>query len=182
MDTYDINGDGLADIICTNPHGRGRWWLQQGPGDTWTPQFIDDDYTESHVVSWADIDGDGIPELITGKRKWAHGTGGEDAGGPAVIYYYKIRNEGGIVSFDRYDIDPEQTSGVGIQIIVRDMNGDGIADIVMSNKTGLYYFEQLPRSKAPGRRSMNPTGARPGRAPRRVFSLPLLTKGPLVRP
>jgi len=143
MDTYDINGDGLADVICTNPHGRGRWWLQQNPGGTWTPQLIDMDYSESHVVNWADLDGDGIPELITGKRKWAHGTGGEGADEPAVIYYYKIRNEGGIVSFDRYDIDPEQTSGVGIQTIVRDMNGDGKPDIVMSNKTGLYYFLQL---------------------------------------
>jgi hypothetical protein len=164
MDAYDINGDGLADIICTNPHGRGRWWLQQGPDDTWTPQFIDDDYTESHVVTWADIDGDGIPELITGKRKWAHGTGGEDAGGPAVIYYYKIRNDGGAVSFDRYDIDPERTSGVGIQTIVRDINGDGLPDIVMSNKTGLYYFEQV-------------SSANPRRAPRRVFSPPLLARG-----
>jgi len=133
-----------------------------------------------------------MPELITGKRKWAHGTSGEDAGGPAVIYYYKIRNEGGIVSFDRYDIDPEHTSGVGIQIIIRDMNGDGVPDIVMSNKTGLYYFEQLysrlaptlglPRSKPLGRSSMNPTGASLVRAPRRIFSPPPLMKGPLIRP
>lgn len=142
MDAYDVDGDGLADIICTNPHGRGRWWLQQGPAGSWTPQLIDQDYSESHVVNWADLDGDGIPELITGKRKWAHGTGGEGASEPGVLYYYKIRNQGGAITFDRYDVDPDQTTGVGIQTVIEDMNGDRKPDIVMSNKTGLYYFEQ----------------------------------------
>ncbi len=142
MDAFDANGDGLADIICTNPHGRGRWLLLQGPNDTWTPQLIDQDYSESHVVNLADLDGNGGQYLVTGKRKWAHGTGGEGAYEPAVIYYYKLRIEGSDVVFDRFDIDPDQTSGVGIQTVIRDMNGDGKPDIVMSNKTGLYYFQQ----------------------------------------
>jgi len=34
---------------------------------------------------------------------------------------------------------------VGTQFEVRDVNGDGLLDVIISNKTGLYYFEQVPR-------------------------------------
>jgi|GEM_PF-6454163 len=29
MFVYDVNGDGLADILSARPHDRGRWWIEK---------------------------------------------------------------------------------------------------------------------------------------------------------
>jgi len=144
MYAYDMNGDGLADVVCTRPHNRGRWWFEQNPQDVWTAHLIDYDFSESHSARFQDLDGDSLPEIITGKRKWAHGAGGEGSGEPAVLVYYKLRQDGGDVTWDRYPVDPDETSGVGTQFEVADVNGDGLLDIIISNKVGLFYFEQIP--------------------------------------
>jgi hypothetical protein len=36
-------------------------------------------------------------------------------------------------------------SGVGLHFRIVDLNGDGLLDIVTSNKKGVYFFEQLPK-------------------------------------
>ncbi len=41
-----------------------------------------------------------------------------------------------------HEIDTEDDSGVGTQFEVVDMNGDGLLDVITSNKHGTYYFEQ----------------------------------------
>ena len=50
---------------------------------------IDPSNSQFHDLQWADIDGDGVPELITGKRYRAHI--GRDPGefDDVDIYYYK---------------------------------------------------------------------------------------------
>ncbi len=152
MYAYDVNADGLTDILCTRPHNRGRWWIEQLAGGGWLEHAMDPEpftattpYSESHAARFEDLDGDGVPELITGKRKFAHGTGGEGYAEPGVLVYYKLRVDQTGVNWDRFDIDLEQSSGVGTQFDVRDVNRDGLLDVIISNKTGLYYFEQIPR-------------------------------------
>jgi len=88
----------------------------------------------------ADIDGDGEPELITGKRYRAHC--GKDPGDndPVFICYYKIKNG----SFERHDIEYGEAgefSGVGIYFALCDLNGNGKLDIVAPGKEGLFIFE-----------------------------------------
>lgn len=151
MYAYDVNADGLVDILCSRPHNRGRWWIEQLVGGGWLEHPMDPEpftsmtpYSESHSARFEDLDGDGIPEFITGKRKWAHGTGGEGSGEPAVLVYYKLNRDAAGVNWVRYDIDLDQTSGVGTQFEVKDVNRDGLPDIVISNKLGLFYFEQNP--------------------------------------
>lgn len=52
-------------------------------------------FTEPHATAFADMDGDGIPDLITGKRAMSHlfGYTDPDPFGPPVLYVYRtVRN------------------------------------------------------------------------------------------
>ena len=95
----------------------------------------------------ADIDGDGQPELITGKRYRGHN--GHDAGSydPLVIYYYKINRKTG--EFTRYPISVNGTAGAGTQFVIQDLDGDGDLDIAVAGKTGVHFLENLTINKVP---------------------------------
>ena len=116
---------------------------QQGDGANrkWVEHAIDESWSQSHAMTLADIDGDGVPELITGKRYRGHN--GHDAGSydPLVIYYYKINRKTG--EFSRYPISVNGTAGAGTQFIVADLDGDGDLDIASAGKTGVHFFENL---------------------------------------
>ena len=87
-----------------------------------------------------DVNGDGLKDFITGKRWWAHG--GRDPGGdqPAMLYWFELKRENGKATWKRHEID--HNSGIGTQFDVANVNGDGLVDIVTSNKKGVHYFEQ----------------------------------------
>ena len=73
MIVTDLNGDGRNDIIRGQGHDYGLFWMeQQAPGDggvtRWTEHLIDSEWSQPHALLWADVDSDGAPELVTGKR------------------------------------------------------------------------------------------------------------------
>jgi hypothetical protein len=143
---YDITGNGLCDLIVGQAHDYGlAWWEQRiGPDGqrSWTRHEIDATVSQYHDLWLADIDGDGAPELITGKRWRAHNDADPGSADPVGIYYFKIN--GG--QFTKYVIDygpAGQASGCGIYFWVADINGDGRLDIVAPGKDGLYLFENL---------------------------------------
>ncbi len=145
MYTYDVNGDGKADVICSSAHKTGIWWNEQRVDAdgvvTWTRHVIDKTFAETHGVRFEDLDGDKVPELITGKRFYSHGAGGEPGWDqPAVLVYFKLEGKGDDAKWVRNDIDND--SGVGTHFEVADVNGDGKLDIIINNKKGLFYFEQ----------------------------------------
>jgi len=75
---YDVNGDGLNDIITSNAHQYGIFWYEQvrdGDKISWKQHTIDDTWSQAHSLALADLDGCGVPELITGKRFMAHNGG-----------------------------------------------------------------------------------------------------------
>jgi hypothetical protein len=102
----------------------------------------------THALQVVDIDGDGLKDLVTGRRYWAHAPnpkgGGGDAGvnDPAYLYWFRAsKDKNGLTSFIPEMIDDD--SGVGTQFEVADINGDGLLDVIISNKRGVFVFEQV---------------------------------------
>jgi len=139
MFARDVDGDGRADLPCAHPHSYGfDAWLQEADG-TFTPRAIDTSISQMHSVAMGDLDGDGIPELVSGKNWRAHPLGYGDPGDddPAYLAYWTIEADG---TLERHDIDDD--SGVGRTITIGDLDDDRDADIVISNKKGLFVFRQ----------------------------------------
>jgi hypothetical protein len=149
MFAYDVDGDGKPDIISSSAHNYGIWWYQQrGNACEGETTFIKHDlfphlFSQSHALHCVDINGDGLKDLVTGKRRWAHGPKGDaDPNDPAVIYWFEAkRDKDGMVRFTPHKIDDD--SGIGTQFVVGDINGDKLPDVVTANKKGVYVFEQI---------------------------------------
>jgi len=145
MLVYDIDGDGDSDIITSSAHSYGIWWFEQLPGATgsqFKQHLIFKEFSQPHAIRLVDINGDGVKDLVTGKRYFAHQ--GKDPGGRelTVMYWFELRRpKKGNVEFIPHKID--DNSGVGTQFEVTDMNKDGKWDIVTSNKKGVHVFLQL---------------------------------------
>jgi len=91
MYVYDFDGDGDNDVLSSSAHNFGIWWHEQLEGGKWKTHTIDKSFSQTHALVLADINGDGLPDFVTGKRWWAHG--GRDPGGdqPAVFYWYELK-------------------------------------------------------------------------------------------
>jgi hypothetical protein len=145
MQVYDVNGDGSNDIISSSAHKIGVWWHEQRKNPAGRPEFvrqtIDESFSQSHSLMLADINGDGLQDIVTGKRFWAHGPQGDiNPGDPAMIYWFELKRENGQVRWIRHEVDND--SGVGTQFVVADLNGDRRPDIITSNKKGVFVFLQ----------------------------------------
>jgi hypothetical protein len=147
----DVDGDGRADVITSyDAHGCGLGWIRQNADGSFTehrimgsrPEENDQGITFSqlHALALADIDGDGLPDIVTGKRRWAHGVKGDvDPNAPPVLYWFRLDRSGaGGPRFVAHEIDAD--SGVGTQVTVADLDGDRRPDIAVANKRGVFAF------------------------------------------
>ena len=143
MYLLDLNGDSYPDLVSASGHNYGIWWHEQKPQSDgsvqWIRHLIDRSFSQSHSLMVADINGDGYPDLVTGKRYYAHNGGDPGAEEPAVLNWYEYV-PGITPSWIRHEIDDD--SGSGLNLVVEDMNGDGKPDIVISNKKGVFVFLQ----------------------------------------
>lgn len=141
---HDFNGDGRVDLIGTSPHNRGVWWFEQtGPADapTFVKHLIDDTISQTHASVLADMDGDGQPDLVTGKRWYAHFAGDPGIDEPVVLVVFRYtRAADGSLTWTRFEVDND--SGVGNEFDVVDLDGDGKLDIVAATRKGVFWFEQ----------------------------------------
>lgn len=154
MLVYDFDGDGDNDVLTSkNAHGYGLVWFEQvGGADGGEIAFdehlimgeqpADNDYnvafSQLHALTLADVDNDGIQDVITGKRFWAHSEHDPGSLEPAVLYWFKTVRKDGKVHFVPQLIDND--SGVGTQVVAADANGDKLVDIVIGNKKGAFVF------------------------------------------
>lgn len=139
VDDLDLDGDN--DFIMSSAHNSGIWWFEN-IGTNAEPKvkyhLIDDTFSQTHALNYADINGDGTKDLITGKRFYAHGPGGDkDPLGEVVMYWYEVhKSKGNPPKFVPHKIEAGKDTGVGTQFLVTDFNGDKLLDIVLSNKKG----------------------------------------------
>ncbi|MBI1370094.1 MAG: c-type cytochrome [Planctomycetes bacterium] len=158
MLVYDIDGDGDNDVVTSlNAHGYGLAWFEQkrqGEAITFERHDIMTDslsftqygvaFSQLHAMALTDIDGDGLLDVVTGKRYWAHGGHDPGAADPAVLYWFQLKRENGHATFIPQPIDND--SGVGTQVTVADVNGDKAPDIVVANKKGVFVHVQNRRT------------------------------------
>lgn len=153
MFAYDVNGDGLNDVITSlEAHGYGLAWFEQTRRDGQisfrqhlimgrepTQNRYGVKFSQPHALDLADMDGDGLKDIIVGKRFWAHGPDGDpEPNAPAVLYWFQLRRLPGGANFVPWLVDDD--SGVGTQVMVGRGNRDKLPDIVVGNKKGAFVF------------------------------------------
>ncbi|HEV3003679.1 MAG TPA: VCBS repeat-containing protein, partial [Pirellulales bacterium] len=148
MYAYDVDGDGDNDIITSlAAHDFGLAWYEQddtGKEPVFRQHLImgsqpDQNryglvFSELHSVALADIDGDGLKDIVTGKTYYSHHRQSPlwDAG--AVVYWFRLVRTDEGVDWVPYQADGE--AGIGRQISVLDVNGDELPDIVVGGMKG----------------------------------------------
>ena len=153
MLVYDVDGDRLNDVITAwHCHHYGLVWqkqVRQPNGEiAWQQNVIltpEPDLnspelriSQLHAFDLVDINGDGLKDILTGKRFWAHGPKGDkEPDAPAVVYWFELkRDEQGTVEYVPHRID--DNSGVGTQVTAADLNDDDVPDVIVGNKKGIF--------------------------------------------
>ena len=150
---YDVNGDKRNDVITGyDAHGYGFGWFEQNAdgsfaehrlmGSTIEESAIGVKFSQLHAMQLADMNGDGVMDVVTGKRRWAHGPLKDDEpNAPPVLYWFEIQRDGrGGAKLIPHLID--DNSGVGTQVTPGDVNQDSKMDVVVGNKKGVFVFLQ----------------------------------------
>lgn len=150
MHVLDANGDGLNDVISASAHKFGIWWYEQGKDSngqtTWQRHEIDKSISQTHSSQLIDLNGDGHRDFMTGKRYFAHNDTNTDPGtyDPAVFAWFEFK-PGKDPTWQLHEID--NNSGAGLNFIAEDITRDRLIDFVISNKKGVFIFENQSKKK-----------------------------------
>ncbi len=152
---YDIDGDGDQDVITSlAAHEYGLAWfeqIQENEQVTFRRHLIMGDhpsenryglvFTELHSVALHDMDGDGLKDIVTGKTYWSHHMRSPmwDAG--AVVYWFRLVRAPQDAPADQPKVDwvpylADSEAGIGRQLVVAELNHDGLPDLVVGGMKG----------------------------------------------
>jgi hypothetical protein len=169
MVVYDVNGDGRNDIVTSlGGHGFGLAWFEQKRSAAGEISFVEHkimgDYSEKnpgnvtfselHGLTAGDMNGDGIPDIVVGKRYWSHEESYVDPdpmGAPVLYIFRTVRNAKAPGGAEFVPELVHNRSGAGSTIRVADLNKDGAMDILTAGKLGTFVFLGTQRAGARGR-------------------------------
>jgi hypothetical protein len=185
MFAIDLDGDGKNEVLTgLAAHGFGLAYYKATNAEATQFEKVDImtnsaetspvgmAVSQLHAVALGDMNGDGITDIITGKRWWAHANHDDGHSQPAVLMWLECQRSNGRVNFIPHVIDI--SSGVGTQITVGDVNADGLLDIVSGTKRGAHLFLQRPatlpsdKPMVPGLAASDPFHQRPAKAFARI--------------
>ncbi|HZY38962.1 MAG TPA: FG-GAP-like repeat-containing protein [Mucilaginibacter sp.] len=142
----DIDGDGKPDILTRNQTGINGFSIQLNtgiPGNfTYTQQNIDG--INAYAFALADLDGDGLPELLVTNNTSSK-----------IVIYHNISTPGHVAFGDTVAITPTSFSTFSMAIAAADMDGDGKPDIVVTNSNGLSEIDLYRNTSQPGKLSFD---------------------------
>jgi hypothetical protein len=149
MAVYDVDGDGDSDVVTAlAAHGYGLSWFEQEDLDTFTPHEIlppsatATSISQLHSLVVADMNGDGLLDVVTGKRYYAHPSTNPDPGTtePPLVQWFELSRAGGTVTFTPHTIHMD--SGTGCNFVVLDVTGEAKPDVFSTNKRGTFLHAQ----------------------------------------
>jgi hypothetical protein len=151
MQVFDVDGDGDNDVVTAlAAHGYGLSWFEQtaDAGEPFVAHSIlpamaaPDNFSQPHALVAADVNGDGLTDIIAGKRYYAHPSDNPDPGtdDPPVLYWFELQRDGAGARFVPHLIHDD--SGAGCSFVARDLTGDGKLDIFTTNKRGTFLHVQ----------------------------------------
>jgi hypothetical protein len=133
----DLNGDGLIDVVASDPGNSGylNIFLQNGAGALTGPMLPTPGYVGSSEVDIADLNGDGLNDLIVlsdGFTVQIFYQAADHSFGDSVTYFLPTATTGG--------------TSVHQALSVGDVTGDGLADIVASwwGDSAIYVLPRAP--------------------------------------
>ena len=153
MFAYDVDADGLNDVITSlDAHGYGLVWWQQQKGADGQREFkrhlimgskpSENPYgihiSELHSVKMADINADGLQDIITGKTYWSHHRQSSEWDAGPVVYWFELRRSEKGVEWIPHLAD--DASGIGRQIVIADVDSNQTPDIVVGGMLGCHVL------------------------------------------
>ncbi|KAK3256765.1 hypothetical protein CYMTET_34117 [Cymbomonas tetramitiformis] len=138
-DAGDMDGDGDMDVVAANYFFNEIVWFRNEGGRTFSKHTLGASVSMPVAVVLSDFDGDGM--LDAAAKGWDIGE---------VVWY---RNEGGGV-FGGVQLISDRNNTYGTGLHLRDMNNDGILDLLVCSGTSTGWYQSFGNGSFNGQKEI----------------------------